>query len=74
MEPSYVSWYRDTEVDFSPDTIREVLGLPTERQDIVASKRVTSLWDPPTYHDLMEDIPEDVKREMKTMLIRPVKD
>src|ERR1044072_531411 len=71
---SYISYYRRVEVDYSPTIIRELLGLPSKQEELNASKEITGRYNPPDFHQLMDDLPGRNKEEMKALLVQPGRD
>lgn len=53
-EPSYKSFFRKSVIDYSPEKIREILGLPTPEEI-----KDTFGQDKPDYHSLLYDYPQD---------------
>src|ERR1044072_1334799 len=70
-ELSYTSYFRERVVDYRPATMRELLGLPSEQEELNASSEITGKYNPPYYHELMEDLPREDKEEMKALLVQP---
>ena len=64
----YESFYRGCHVDFSPEALREFLQLPTVEEDNACFRRRQGS-EALTYHGLMEKIPDNIKQDMKRLLV-----